>query len=137
MKLVLHEILKYPRLLQELDPTLVAKLDQATQQLNEAVSKLQELIPIMNTATLSGIENVRKEIITTPITITKGDVTDLRGDITLLKRGYALANLRTDDSIKLAKSACTGYSRVLSAVRKLNNTFCTELVYMAKKQVRS
>ena len=137
MKPVLHDILKEPQRLAELDRTLTAKVDQARQILLQVDLELSELLPLMHTATLSGIADVRKAIITTPITITKGDITDLRRAITLTKRTYAYKNLRVDDSLKLARSKCTGISKVLTEVRRLNNTFCKELLAMAKKQVRS
>lgn len=136
MKPVLQDALKYPHRLAELDPTLTAKVNQARQLLLEVDLELSELLPMMRTAIHSGIQDVRKAIITTPITITKGDITDLRGAITLVKRGYAYQNLRADDSLKLAKSKCTAIAVVLKDVRTLNNTFCKELLAMAKTQVR-
>ena len=137
MKPVLHDTLKFPRRLAELDPPLTAKVNQARQLLLEVDLELSELLPMMRTAIHSGIQDVRKAIITTPITITKGDITDLRGAITLTKRTYAYKNLRVDDSLKLAKSKCAAVAVVLKDVRKLNNDFCKALLDMAKAQVRS
>ena len=137
MKPVLHRLIPEAERLAKIDPQVAAKVNDATNRIKEATSDLQELIPIIRTATLSGIADVRKEIITTGITITKGDITDLKAAIMEAKRDYAYKALKTDDHLKLAKSACTGAEIVIRALKKLNDELCAKLLDMAKTQVRT